>query len=133
MLGYLDHPEAVSLIRSADLLFLPMHDLPQGVRATIVPGKTYEYMASGRPVFAAVPEGDARDILRAAGTAFICRPADDTAMAEIISDRVDALLAGDPTPVPDEEFVRRYEYEHLARELKAFFETVVAHHRATTD
>ncbi len=34
-------------MRSADLLFLPMQNLPPGVRATIVPGKTYEYLASG--------------------------------------------------------------------------------------
>src|SRR5207237_1794635 len=38
--GYVSHSESVALLRSADLLFLPMHDLPTGVRAGLVPGKT---------------------------------------------------------------------------------------------
>src|SRR6266511_2709521 len=42
--GYVTHAESIELIRTADLLFLPMQNLPPGVRATIVPGKTYEYL-----------------------------------------------------------------------------------------
>jgi glycosyltransferase involved in cell wall biosynthesis len=126
MLGYVEHPQAVSLIRSADLLFLPMHDLPPGQRATIVPGKTYEYLASGRPILAAVPDGDARDILSEAGSAFICRPTDVERMRAIVSSRVDAYLAGEQFPGPDPRVVGRYEYNRLARELSSFFEAVVA-------
>ena len=48
-------PPRSELISSADLLFLPMHELPEGTSARIVPCKTYEYLASGRPVLAAVP------------------------------------------------------------------------------
>ena len=44
---FMSHPETVALLRSAELLFLPMHDLPPGVRAGIVPHKTYEYLAAG--------------------------------------------------------------------------------------
>ncbi len=62
--GYVSHADAVALLRSADLLFLPMHTPPPGVRSASMPGKTYEYLASGRPILAAVPEGDARDLLR---------------------------------------------------------------------
>ena len=126
MLGYVDHPRAVSLMRSAELLFLPMHDLPPGRRATIVPGKTYEYLASGRPILAAVPDGDARDILSEAGSAFVCRPTDVESMRTIVSDRVDAFLAGEQFPGPDRRVVGRYEYDRLARELLSFFEAVIA-------
>ena len=59
----------LELVRCADLLFCPMHDLPQGGSALIVPGKTYEYIAAGRPILAAMPAGDARELVRAAGTA----------------------------------------------------------------
>jgi len=58
--GYVFHSESIQLVRTADLLFLPMHNLPAGKRSRIVPGKTYEYMASGRPILGAVPEGDER-------------------------------------------------------------------------
>jgi glycosyltransferase involved in cell wall biosynthesis len=79
--GYLPHEEAVELVRSADALFLPMHRLPRGGRSTIVPGKMYEYLASGRPVLAAVPDGDARDLLVRADWTVVCEPDDTEAIA----------------------------------------------------
>ena len=60
--GYVPHTESVQLLRSADLLFLPMHNLTEGRRVGIIPGKTYEYLAAERPILAAVPAGDARDL-----------------------------------------------------------------------
>ena len=74
--GYLPHAESIALMQSADLLFLPMQRLPKGRRSTTVPGKTYEYLASGRPMLGAVPPGDARDILERSGRAILCEPGD---------------------------------------------------------
>ena len=91
--GYITHKASIELMRTADLLFLPMQNLPEGTRATIVPGKTYEYLASGTPILAAVPDGDARDTLAEAGNAILCRPDDVEAMA-------DALQAQDRAPPP---------------------------------
>ena len=78
--------ETIQMMRSADLLFLPMQDLPPGKRSDDRPGKTYEYLASGRPILAAVPEGDARDIILQAGAGYACDPKDSDAMAKIIAD-----------------------------------------------
>jgi glycosyltransferase involved in cell wall biosynthesis len=125
MLGYVAHSTAVDLMRTADLLFLPMHDLGPGHRASIVPGKAYEYIASGRPILAAVPDGDARDILVEAGTADVCDPSEVARMTEILERRVDAFLAGEPSPVPAPGVAERYEYGRLARDLERFFERVV--------
>ena len=69
--GYLPHVDTIRMLRTADLLFLPMQSLPAGERAGLVPGKTYEYLAAARPILAAVPDGDAREILRDAGGATI--------------------------------------------------------------
>ena len=85
-IGYLSHTKSVELMRSADALFLPMHDLPWTSRATIVPGKTYEYLATGRPVIAAFPQGDARDLLETVAGTFVCRPSDEVALAAAISE-----------------------------------------------
>jgi hypothetical protein len=38
--SYIPHRDSVDLIRTANLLFLPMHNLPPGTRSQIVPGKT---------------------------------------------------------------------------------------------
>ena len=53
---FVPHAATLELMRSADLLFLPMHDLPPGRRAGLIPHKTYEYLAAGRPILAAVPD-----------------------------------------------------------------------------
>jgi glycosyltransferase involved in cell wall biosynthesis len=86
--GQLSHPETIALARSADLLFVPMHDLPQGSRAGIVPCKTYEYLAAERPILAAVPDGDARDLLSRFERASVVRPADSAGMAAAIHARM---------------------------------------------
>jgi glycosyltransferase involved in cell wall biosynthesis len=122
--GYLSHADTLELLRTADALFLPMQDLPPGTRATIVPGKTYEYLAAGRPILAAVPEGDARDILRDAGAAWLCRPADVDEMISILRVALVAHRAGERQPAPRPEVVERFEYRRLAGELAAVFDGV---------
>ncbi len=120
--GYLPHAETIALVRSADLLFLPMHDLPGGERAGLVPGKTYEYMASGRPILAAVPDGDARDFLAACGTARLCRPSDARAMAQVVAGEMERRERGDPDPVGDRAAVERFERGRLATQLAEVFD-----------
>ena len=103
-LGFRTYEETVELMRTADLLFLPMHSLPIGVRAGLVPTKTYEYLAAGRPILAAVPMGDARDILEAAGTAIVCDPMDVDAMTLALRKQIEAWRAGRPLPRPTRQW-----------------------------
>ncbi len=124
--GYLDHPETVALQRSADLLFLPMHDLPPGARTTIVPGKTWEYLASRNPILAAVPDGDARDVLTEAGSVLLTRPSDVGAMAEAIHGELGRVQANEPPRRPEADVVGRFAYPHLTRELATVFDAVLA-------
>lgn len=123
--GYVSHPESVELIRTADLLFLPMHNLPAGKRSRIVPGKTYEYMATGRPILAAVPEGDARDYLQQSGTAFICKPDDIDAMVRHLDRVYCAWQTGNAAVTPNWDFVRRFERAGLTQKLARFFDQVL--------
>ena len=69
-----------------------------GVRATIVPGKTYEYLASGTTILGAVPEGDARDILEEAGTRWSCGRTTSTGSPRRCGARSKRSADGTPTP-----------------------------------
>jgi glycosyltransferase involved in cell wall biosynthesis len=123
--GYMTHADSVRLMKNADLLFLPMQNLPPGVRATIVPGKTYEYLAAGRPILAAVPAGDARDILGEAGNAVLVDPDDIEGMASGIEGQLERHSNGLAPASPDPTVVSRYEYGNLAAELASVFEAVL--------
>jgi glycosyltransferase involved in cell wall biosynthesis len=123
--GYLTHAETIALLRSADLLFLPMHGLPPGRRARIVPGKTYEYLAAQRPILAAVPDGDARDLLERGG-ALLCRPADVDALTEALSRQLDRADSREGSPGGPRDFLERFERRNLTRELAAVFDEAVS-------
>jgi glycosyltransferase involved in cell wall biosynthesis len=123
--GYRSHAETISMLRSADLLFLPMQDLPPGLRAGLVPAKTYEYMAAGAPILAAVPDGDARDMLLSVGTATVCRPPDVDCLADGLRERIVAWREHGPRPRPDPAVLARFEFRRLTGDLAALLDQVV--------
>ena len=125
--GYLPHAESLRLLESADLLFLPMQKLARGLRSGNVPGKTYEYLASGRPILAAVPEGDARDLLERAGAVYVCEPDDVTAMERILAACVLALDEGEPPPARNREVVAEYEWGNLAARVAGALDSILGH------
>jgi glycosyltransferase involved in cell wall biosynthesis len=124
-LGYLSHPDTIRLMRSADLLFLPMQNLPPGRRSATVPGKTYEYLASQRPILAAVPEGDARDLLLQAGTAHVCVPDDVEAMVKAIEVELERSGTDSPQPQVPHTMLEKFERVALAAEYAAVIDAVV--------
>jgi glycosyltransferase involved in cell wall biosynthesis len=124
-LGYVPHSESVDLVRSAGLLFLPMYDLPPGRRARIVPGKAYEYLASSRPILAAVPDGDARELMEAADRAYVCRPTDVEGMASAIAAELDRPADDRAAPAEREALITRYERRRLTARLAEVLDDVL--------
>jgi glycosyltransferase involved in cell wall biosynthesis len=123
---FVPHAETVALLRSADLLFLPMYDLPEGRRAGLVPQKTYEYLAAGPPILAAVPDGDARDLLAASGVALICRPRDTEAMAQVVLGEFERRRSGAPRREASPDVLSRCSCERLVRDMVALYDAVAA-------
>jgi hypothetical protein len=58
--GYVRHADAMRACLGADLLVLAM-SREEG--ASLVPGKLYEYLGAGRPILAAIPPGEAANII----------------------------------------------------------------------
>ncbi len=124
--GYLPHGATLELLRSADVVFLPLHDLRLGDRARIVPGKAYEALATGRPVLAAVPAGDLRDLLATCPTATTCAPGDVAGLTAALVAAHDRrrLLGPEPDRVP--EAIRAYDRDVQAVAFAALLEEVTA-------
>jgi glycosyltransferase involved in cell wall biosynthesis len=123
--GIRSHAETVAAIKSADLLFLPMQNLPPGMRAGLVPTKTYEYAASGRQILAAVPPGDARDLLEGLATATLVSPEDVAGMERALREMLDRWRRGYPAPVVDTEVLAEFEYGAIVDRVARVLDLVV--------
>ena len=126
--GYVSHRESIALMRSADLLFLPMQNLAPGRRSSTVPGKTYEYLASGRPILGAVPPGDARDLLIESDRGIVCDPDDVDGIAKAIATAMAQAQSAEP-PV-DDALTLRYSYTNLAVDVASVIDAAVAQREA---
>jgi glycosyltransferase involved in cell wall biosynthesis len=126
--GYLSHAETIAALRRADLLFLPMHGLPRGERARIVPGKTYEYLGARKPILAAVPEGDARDFVLASGLGEVCDPDEVRPRADFL--RLRWHRRDEPPLAAPPEFFAQFERRRLAGKLAEAVASVVRKARA---
>ena len=116
--GYLTHAESIATLRRADLLFLPMQGLPTGYRARLVPAKLYEYLGVGRPILGAVPEGDAKRILRDSGRAGLCAPTDVAGMLRILKQSLAEFQeCGRPPVLALDRHTRCFERRNLTQKL----------------
>jgi glycosyltransferase involved in cell wall biosynthesis len=123
--GYLGHAETIKMLINSDLLFLPMHIPGKQKRASIVPGKTYEYMATGRPILAAVPEGDARDFLKKRGNVYVCSPNDVVAITKAIQDVYENKFNNKLISKWDEDYVAQFERNELTKKLARLFNDIL--------
>jgi glycosyltransferase involved in cell wall biosynthesis len=122
--GFVTHTESVHWLMKADGLFLPLHDLPHGGRSLIVPGKTYEYLASARPILGCLPAGDAHDLVAASGVGYLSRPTDEPAICESLHRMVRDWAGTPPRQREPAPWVSAYERRELARRLAEFLERV---------
>jgi glycosyltransferase involved in cell wall biosynthesis len=121
--GVRPHAEARRAQRSADLLLLwrPHGD---GHR-TMVPGKTYEYLASGRPVLALLPERDeAAELVRGAGGEVLA-PGAAAALEGALAARLARWRTGGRAPDAVPGWLGAHTREHLASQLATALDGVV--------
>jgi glycosyltransferase involved in cell wall biosynthesis len=120
--GYQSRDSAAELVRRADALFICMADSPSNARLDAVGEKIYQCIASHRPILALVPEGDARDILKAAGTAVVCRPRD---IAEIKSGIL-GLFEDSLRLQPNDDYIKQYSRQKLTAKLAKVLDQVTS-------
>ncbi|MFC2075967.1 glycosyltransferase, partial [candidate division KSB1 bacterium] len=115
-LGYLDHRAALSHLMGADgALLLIDENLP-----SLVSGKTYEYMASGKPVFALVPpDGEAAGLIRHYGRGLVASASAGQGAVVALGEFIDSLpeLGGRKVSTYYQVFHRKRIAGRLARLL----------------
>jgi glycosyltransferase involved in cell wall biosynthesis len=118
--------EAMSgLFALADVLLVQLKNSPL-FRIT-VPHKIFAYMASGKPILAAV-EGDAAQVVREADAGLICEPGNPIALADAV--RCFAAFSQREREILGENARRAachcYNRERLVGEIGAMLEVVVS-------
>jgi glycosyltransferase involved in cell wall biosynthesis len=122
------HAESRQAQRAADLLLL-WRPHGEGFR-TMVPGKLYEYLASGRPVLALLVDSDEAAVLvrRAGGT--VIAPASAGALERELSLRLSQWRARGRTPDAVPGWLGEHAREHLAGILARSLDGIAAGARA---
>lgn len=114
LLGFMPQAEAVRHMEETDYLLLTM------TNDFSLPGKLFEYMASGKPILALSPRGGEVDVMLRETRAGECVPHDDqTAVRQLLLRAWERREnpAGEGGVVRDA--VQRYERPRLAREMAA--------------
>ena len=114
------HGEALSLMRTASVLYLAQ-GWEEGVSEYVsVASKTYEYLATGTPILADVPPGDNADVIqRYAHRAWVVTSRSVEALASVIAQAYESRgdLERRVTPAFERTFNRRHQAAILASVL----------------
>ena len=109
------------------LLLIPT----QSGNQNIMTGKVFEYMSTGKPILALVPEGEAAGILREAGVGHIVNPLDETAVAEQIQTLASRRQQGTLKPEPNWQVIHQFDRKRLTEKLTEVMNEVKASVKST--
>ncbi len=124
--GYVPHQQSVAALHSADAVFVPLHGVPAGERALVVPGKLYEALASERPVLGALPPGDGADLIETMRAGVVVPPTDANALAQALGEMVAAHQDGQPKSGCTRQRMIGFSRQSLTARLAAVFGAAVS-------
>ena len=122
--GPVPHAEAIAATLRADVLVLLKHTSERYVG--LVPGKFYEYLGSGRPLLALVPESEAAHLVRDLGCGAIAPPDDPEAIASVLLQLLAAKRDGSLAGLYRRAALPVFQRPEQASNLAALLDQVVA-------
>jgi Glycosyl transferase 4-like domain/Glycosyl transferases group 1 len=132
--GPVPHDEVAEITAAADLLFLTLPRRVDGSRGGRISAKTYEYLATDRPILAAVPQGENWDYLADKPGVWLVEPDDRQRMAEVIVELASAKFAGRPSTFDREPLREQLSYDARAAQfadaVRAGIEHASSRHRS---
>jgi glycosyltransferase involved in cell wall biosynthesis len=115
MSGFLPHREAIAQLLAADALLLVVG---AGMSSeSVLPGKIYEYLASGKPILGLVPPGVSADLIREAGAGVVVDPQDVQGIAAQILNLYERWKKGTLNVQSDPQVVERFSRRSLTSQL----------------
>lgn len=127
--GPLPHSEVPGRLAGADLLFITLPRRTDGSAGGRISAKTYEYLATDRPILAAVPAGENRDYLLGKPGVWLVEPDDEEAMRAVIEELAAAKLGGEPLSFDRSALQGELSYDARAEEFGAVVRAAIARRR----
>ncbi|MEQ9310336.1 MAG: glycosyltransferase family 4 protein [Balneolaceae bacterium] len=119
--GFIPHLDAVQNLLNADILWLNNSHKKNPQILSL--GKTYEYMASKKPIIAMIPKGTLRNTLEKYGAAFISDPENLVDLKNNI-EKVIRLFEQNKLPIPDQKFIYNFDRRMLTKRLSSIFNVI---------
>ncbi len=129
VLGPVPHEQVADIVSRADLLFMTLPKRLDGSAGGRISAKTYEYLATDRPILAALPAGENWSYLADKPGVWLVSPDDRNAMKEVIVELAAAKLDGSPRTFARESLQRQISYESRASEFAAVLSAGIARRR----
>lgn len=123
IVGYVPHDVCIEKQLKADVLVM-IEGTGRGANAFYT-GKIFEYMNTGRPVLAILPqEGAAAGLVRESKIGIVAHTDNVEAIKSNIKNYYDAWLEGKLDFEPDRSVIDKFERKELTKELARVFDTV---------
>lgn len=121
--GFVHHDEAIHNLLKADVLWLNnSHKKNPDILSL---GKTYEYMASKKPILAIVSKGELKNTLEEYKAALISEPEDVNTLKNNI-ERIINVLEKEKVPSPNQLFINKFNRKELTKKLASIFNVISA-------
>ncbi len=120
--GFISHSACIEKMHNADVLLYILGQSKSPLYT--VAARLYEYMASMKPILALVPEGDSANFLKKSGLAFFANPTDSEDIAKVIYKLYEKWEKGLLEVSFDKDFIEKFEYENLTRDLSLVFKNL---------
>ena len=88
----------------------------------VITAKLYEYLASGKPILALVPDGEAKTILEKSGVGLFADPYNPVSIRDTVIDVFKERERGELVVKPNWQFINQFERKNLAKKLSSLFD-----------
>ena len=124
LLGWLTYRESLETLRRAHLQLIV---LSRGEESRgWIPSKLFQYLGSGSPILALVPEGDVKTIVEETDSGVTLEPDDVEGATATLRRIIQQWDDGEPTPSPCWNRRKRYEAQHLTRKLANVLDSITS-------
>ncbi len=127
---YKPHDQIIELQKQSRVLLLIINDTPNA--KVILPGKLFEYIASGRPILCIGPnDGDAAEIIRETGSGYVADTNSSEDMLESLRKLYSAFITN--TDKTETENISKFSREQLTADLAKLLEELKGTYKLQSD